>query len=166
MPTPKLQPSRALVVIPSNNANVPTPNLLVSGTTTSAVTTQLIDTAANFIVTTSTGVQYKVNVGDIIYFAGAAVTIAQVINATTLLLNTTVSLGSGAVYSIYQQGAQTGIGNQGAVLYIGGAGDIAVTTSGNDIVTFIGIQAGTFFPVNIVKVNATGTSCTGIIALW
>lgn len=166
MATQKLQPTRALEVLPSNNANIPLPNLLASGTTTSAVTTQLIDTTANFIVTTSTGVQYKVNVGDIIYFAGVAVTIAEVVNATTLLLNTTISLGSGAVYSIYQDSSKTGFSNQGAVLYIGGAGDIKVATSGNDIVTFVGIQAGTFFPINVVKVFATGTSCTNIIALW
>lgn len=166
MPAQKLQPSRALVVIPSNNANIPTPNLLASGTTTSAVTTQLIDTAANFIVTTSTGVQYKVNVGDIIYFAGTAVTIAKVINATTLLLNTTVSLGSGAVYSIYQEGPQTGLNNQGCVLYVGTGGNIKVTTSGNDIVTFVNVQDGTFFPINVIKVFETGTTATNIIALW
>lgn len=167
MATQKLQPSRALVVIPSNNANIPIPNLLASGSTTSAVTTQLIDTTANFIVTTPTGVQYKVNVGDIIHFPGtAAVTIAQVINSTTLLLNAPVSLGSSAVYSIYQDGAQTGFSNQGCVLYVGVGGNIKVTTSGNDILTFVNVQDGTFFPINVIKVFASETTATNIIALW
>ena len=168
MATQKLQPSRALVVIPSNNANIPIPNLLASGSTTSAVTTQLIDTNASFIVTDANGVQqYRVNTGDVIHFPGtAAVTIAQVINATTLLLNASVSLGSGAVYSIYQEGAQTGFNNQGCVLYVGIGGNIKVTTSGNDILTFVNVQDGTFFPINVIKVFASETTATNIIALW
>lgn len=167
MPTQKLQPSRALQVIPSDDANIPTPNLLVTGTATSAVTNQLVDSTANFIVTTTTGVQYAVNTGDIVYNGSTdqIATIVQVIDANTLLLNVDI-MGSGDSYSIYQEGPQTGLNNQGAVLYIGGAGNIRVTTSGNDIITFAGIQAGTFFPVNVVKVWATGTDCTEIIALW
>jgi len=167
MPTQKLQPSRALQVIPSDDANIPTPNLLASGTTTSSIFTyQLIDSNANFIVNTSNGVQYAVNVGDIVYCSFGAATIVQVVNATTLLLNAGILLLNGTNYSIYQEGAPTGLNNQGAVLYIGGAGTLVVTTSGNDIVTFVGIQAGTFFPVNVVKVWATGTDCTNIVALW
>jgi len=167
MPTQKLQPSRALQVIPSDDANIPTPNLLVTGAATSTVTNQLVDSTANFIVNTPTGVQYKVNVGDIVYAPGTpdAATIVEVINATTLLLNNNIA-SAGTTYSIYQEGAQTGLNNQGAVLYIGGAGNLKVTTSGNDIVLFIGVQTGTFFPVNVVKVWATGTDCTNIVALW
>tara|TARA_R110000868_G_scaffold16109_3_gene73006 strand:+ start:2443 stop:2946 length:504 start_codon:yes stop_codon:yes gene_type:complete len=167
MPTQKLQPSRALPVIPSDDANVPTPNLLVSGTTTSVIFDyQLIDSNANFIITTPTGVQYTVNVGDVVNTSFGAATIIEVVNATTLNVNAGIFGLSSLVYSIYQEGAQTGLFNQGAVLYIGGAGNLKVTTSGNDIVTFAGIQAGTFFPVNVVKVWATGTDCTEIIALW
>lgn len=167
MPTQKLQPSRALEVLKSDSANIPTPNLLASGTATSTVLGQLVDSSANFIVTTSAGVQYAVNVGDVVYAPGGpdAATIVEVINATTLLLNNNV-VNTGMAYSIYQEGAPTGLNNQGAVLYIGGAGDLKVTTSGNDIVQFVGVQAGTFFPVNVVKVWASGTSCTSIIALW
>lgn len=167
MPTQKLQPSRALQVIPSDDANIPTPNLLVTGTATSTVTNQLVDSTANFIVTTTTGVQYAVNTGDIVYNGSIdqIATIVQVIDANTLLLNVDI-MGSGDSYSIYQEGPQTGLNNQGAVLYIGGAGNIRVTTSGNDIITFTGIQAGTFFPVNVVKVWSAGTDCTEIIALW
>jgi hypothetical protein len=167
MPTQKLQPSRALPVIPSDDANIPTPNLLVTGAATSTVTNQLVDSTANFIITTTTGVQYAVNTGDIVYNGSTdqIATIVQVIDANTLLLNVDI-MGSGDSYSIYQEGAPTGLNNQGAVLYIGGAGNIRVTTSGNDIITFTGILAGTFFPVNVVKVWATGTDCSNIIALW
>jgi hypothetical protein len=167
MATQKLQPSRALEVLKSDSANIPTPNLLVSGTATSTVTSELIDSNANFIVTTTNGVQYAVNTGDVVYCTSTsqAATIVKVVNATTLLLNNNI-ISSGNTYSIYQEGAPTGLGNQGAVLYIGGAGSLKVTTSGNDIVTFAAIQAGTFFPVNVVKVWSVGTDCTNIIALW
>jgi hypothetical protein len=61
---------------------------------------------------------------------------------------------------------QDGSGNNGCVLYIGGDGDIKVTTAGGDTVTFIGLLAGTFFPVQVTRVWATDTTATDIIALW
>jgi hypothetical protein len=166
MPTPKLQPSRALTVIPSNDANVPTPNLLIEGVATISGN-QLIDASANFIITTPTGVQYKVNPGDVVYVMSipAAATIVEVVNATTLLLNVAVG-GTTENYRIYQEGAQTGLFNQGAVLYVGTGGFLAVRTSGNDFVTFTNVPSGTFIPVNVTKVIASGTDCTDIIALW
>ncbi len=62
--------------------------------------------------------------------------------------------------------SQDGSGNNGCVLYIGGDGDVKVTTTGGDDVTFIGLLAGTFFPVQVTRVWATGTTATNIIALW
>ena len=56
--------------------------------------------------------------------------------------------------------------NNGCVLYVGGAGNIKVETVGGDEVTFVGINTGTFLPVQVVKVFATGTSATNILALW
>ena len=167
MPTQKLQPSRALQVIPSDYANIPTPNLLIEGIAT-ITSTQLVDAAANFIITDANGVQqYAVNAGDVVYVTSipAAATIIQVIDATTLLLNVAVG-GSTENYQIYQEGAPTGLGNQGAVLYIGVGGSLVSRTSGNDSVTFINVPSGTFMPVNFTKVLLSGTTCTDIIALW
>jgi len=59
-----------------------------------------------------------------------------------------------------------GDNNVGCVLYIGGAGNVRVTTYGGNVVTFNGVFAGTFIPVNVVKVWSTGTTATNIIALW
>jgi hypothetical protein len=59
-----------------------------------------------------------------------------------------------------------GTSNNGCVLYVGGAGSIKVTTVGGDDVTFVGIVAGSFVPVQVRKVWATGTSATNIVALW
>jgi len=38
---------------------------------------------------------------------------------------------------------QDGTGNNGCVLYVGGDGDVKVTTAGGDEVTFVGLSAGT-----------------------
>ena len=56
--------------------------------------------------------------------------------------------------------------NNGCVLYIGGAGNVRVLTAGQDDVTFTGVNAGTFLPVQVIRVWSTGTSATTILALW
>ena len=61
---------------------------------------------------------------------------------------------------------QDGSGNNGCVLYVGGAGNLKVTTAGGDEVTFTGVLAGSFIPVQVIRVWATGTSATSIVALW
>jgi len=53
----------------------------------------------------------------------------------------------------------------GCLLYIGGAGNVKVLTTGNDEVTFAAVQPG-FFPVQVIRVYATGTTATNIIGLW
>jgi hypothetical protein len=59
-----------------------------------------------------------------------------------------------------------GTSNNGCVLYVGGAGDLTVDTVGGDTVTFVGVAAGSFIPVNVKRVYASGTSATSIVALW
>lgn len=61
---------------------------------------------------------------------------------------------------------QNGSGNNGCVLYVGGAGNVKVLTAGGSEVTFTGVQAGTFMPVQVKRVFATGTTATSIVALW
>lgn len=61
---------------------------------------------------------------------------------------------------------QDGSGNNGCVLYIGGDGDVRVTTAGGDTVTFVGLTAGSFVPVQVLRVWVTGTTATDILALW
>ncbi len=61
---------------------------------------------------------------------------------------------------------QDGSGNNGCVLYVGGDGDVRVTTAGGDTVTFAGLTAGSFVPVQVLRVWVTGTTATDILALW
>jgi hypothetical protein len=57
------------------------------------------------------------------------------------------------------------IGSVGCLLYISGRGNLRVLTTGDDIVTFVAVEPG-FFPVQVVRVFATGTTATNIIGLW
>jgi hypothetical protein len=59
-----------------------------------------------------------------------------------------------------------GSGNNGCVLYVGVTGNVRVLTAGGDDVTLVGVSAGQFIPVQVVKVFATGTTSTNILALW
>ena len=52
-------------------------------------------------------------------------------------------------------------------LYVGGAGDVKVDMSmDGTAVTFSGILAGTILPIQVVKVYATDTTATSIVALY
>lgn len=54
--------------------------------------------------------------------------------------------------------------NNGCLLYVGTSGSLKVLTIGNDEVTFTSFSG--FLPVQVLKVFATGTTASGIIALW
>jgi len=50
-------------------------------------------------------------------------------------------------------------------LWVGGAGDVKVTTDGGSTVTIQGVQAGTLLPVRVTTVFKTGTTAT-LMQLW
>lgn len=50
-------------------------------------------------------------------------------------------------------------------LYIGGAGNVSLVTTGGNTVTFVGLGAGTILPVTTARVRATDTTATAIVAL-
>lgn len=56
--------------------------------------------------------------------------------------------------------------NTGCVLYIGTGGDLKVKTASGDDVVFANLADGTFLPVQILRVFATGTTASNIISLW
>lgn len=60
----------------------------------------------------------------------------------------------------------SGGSNNGCVLFVGTAGNLRVQTIGGDDVTFNNINTGAFLPVQVVRVYATGTTASNIIALW
>ena len=65
------------------------------------------------------------------------------------------------------------IGNDGTDLinatrgiYVGGAGDVKVTTVGGSTVTFAAVPAGGVLPVRAVRIFATGTTATNLIGMY
>lgn len=50
-------------------------------------------------------------------------------------------------------------------LYVGGTGDVRVTTAGGDTVTFAAVPVG-LLPVRVRRVHSTSTTATSIVALW
>jgi len=63
-------------------------------------------------------------------------------------------------------GDQSGAKLWPCVLYVGVGGDVKVRTAGGDDVIFTGVLAGSFIPVQVVRVFFTGTTATNIVALW
>lgn len=157
----KSQFSRALSVIPSDNAVVPSPYLIHTGVNTSVVTNKLITVTGDFIFD-------NIKTGDVVYniSGSSAATVVTVDSETQITLNANIFTTGGQTFRIYQQSPQTGLGNTGAFLFIGGAGNVAVTTIGGDDVTFNATPIGTVLPVQVLKVKSTGTTATLINALW
>jgi hypothetical protein len=56
--------------------------------------------------------------------------------------------------------------NNGCVLYVGTGGNLAVVTVGGDSIVFANVQEGSFIPIQVLRVLATGTNASNIIALW
>ena len=54
-----------------------------------------------------------------------------------------------------------------SAIYIGGAGDIALVLSGSStVVTYVGVVAGSYLPVNAVKVMSANTTATDIVRVF
>jgi hypothetical protein len=153
--------TRSLRAHPSDNANVAYPNVITSGTNTSAVSFKLVNSAAKFITN-------GVATGDVIHndTASTAATVVSVDSETQLTLNADIFTTTAQAYTLYSMSAQTSMGNPGCFLYVGGTGNVSVITIGGDQITFAGVPAGTTLPIQVLKLRATGTTATLINALW
>lgn len=152
----KLQVSRAIPVYKNDTYNFPNPSMKKSSSTiTGGTTTTLIDSTADFIT-------LGVMIGDLIWntTTNTYSIVTGITNATTLTVADAI-LAATNTYSLYGYNTY-----EGAVLYVGGAGNIAVETFGGDVVTFNGVNAGQFLPVQVMKVKSTNTTATNIVALW
>ena len=56
--------------------------------------------------------------------------------------------------------------NFSRALYVGGAGNIKVTTVGGETLLFTGVLAGSILPIRVSRVWATTTTATTIVALY
>jgi hypothetical protein len=153
----KLQVSRALQVIKSDNASIPYPSVVETGTNSTIVVGALEDLSATFVTN-------NVQVGDVVYntTTGTAATVTRILDNTRLFLNADIFLAAGNSYIIYTQNIKA----EGCVIYVGTGGNLHVLTHGGDDVVFSNVLGGTFIPVQVLKVFSTGTSAANIVALW
>jgi hypothetical protein len=165
----KLQAGKAWSVYPSDNTVVPNTSLVgPAGDTdaTGGANKYLIDggrtgtdpdtfTTLKFSLCGIKPGMIVVNTTD-----GTQSEVIIVVNDTTIEVKDAIFAAQPKGYSIYG-GVQ-----EGAVLYIGAAGNLRVTTVAGDDVTFVGINTGAFFPVQVQKVWNTSTTAANIIALW
>ncbi len=152
----KLQAGEALAVIPSDTIRVPNPAAIANTGTAAAPTgAQLVGTGTTFT--------QSVRVGDIVYDTTNSVvaTVDAIVSDT--VLTTSAAIATGASYVIYSQANNP---SNGCVLYVGVAGDVKVKMVGGNDVVFKGATAGSFLPINVLQVFATGTTATDIVALW
>jgi hypothetical protein len=151
----KLQVGTALNIVPSDDANIPFPNVVEEGVSTGAALNQLVDANAEFITK-------NVKTGDIVYNASNAssATVISVIDENTLELNANNFLINNGYY-VYANNTK-----EACVLYIGTGGNLRVLTASGQDVTFANVLGGTFLPVQVLKVFAEDTAASNIVALW
>lgn len=156
----KLQALRALSVIPSDDANVPFPSVVTSGTNTSVVGSKLVDSSATFITS-------GVSIGDIVYnnTLGLAATVTRVESNTSLRINADIFTATPNEYVIYNGNTNTG-SQTPCVFFVGVAGDVNVVTEAGDTVLFKNLQNGQFVPVSVTRILDTDTNAQSIVALW
>lgn len=58
------------------------------------------------------------------------------------------------------------LGNTTTGIFVGGAGNLSVVMSDNTTVTLTGVTAGTFLPISVQQIKATGTTATNIVAFY
>lgn len=61
--------------------------------------------------------------------------------------------------------ADSDMTNEARGIYVGGGGDVKVTTSSGDVVTFKGVPGGTLLPVIAIRVWSTGTTADSLVAI-
>ncbi len=126
----KLQAGRAWSVNKSDNTDIPDIGTAgPTGTTTSGSTTQLIDTNATFL---TSGV--KLNMIIVNTTDNTQAVVIGIEDDNTLTVSANIFAASGKAYKIY------GGHQEGAVLYIGTAGNLKVRTVAGDEVTFQGVN--------------------------
>ena len=154
--------SRVLRAHPSDNALIAYPgNVVTAGTNTTATSLKLINSAATFITK-------NVQPGDVVHndTAATAATVVSVDSETQLTLNANIFTTTAQAYNIYAMSSQSGIGNPGCFLYIGGTGNVSVVTLGGETITFNGVPAGTTLPIQVIQIRATNTTATLVNAMW
>lgn len=142
----RLQVTRALPVYSTTTGiNIPDPDFAgISGTSATSGANKLTVAAANTFTADT------VQTGFIVENAstGAYARVTEIDSGTQLSLSGNIFTASGDNYQIYSQSTR------GCILYCGGPGDIKLVTAAGDTVEYIGLQAGQFLPIQVVRIEA------------
>lgn len=75
------------------------------------------------------------------------------------------NVGDPAVFAKTVVPADADMATQCRSIYVGGTGNIQVTTVGGDVAVFQNVPAGTVLPVQAKRIWATNTTATNMIAM-
>jgi len=167
----RLQPSRALPIIPTDD-------LLLPGGPGSKVTQKASVTSVSpfELIDNLTEIPFHsiIKAGDTVYnlTAGLGARVIGVpIDNTPILPNPpesfTLTLSEdiftviGEKYAVYSV-----VDGGGAVLWVSTGGSIAGATAGGDYIVLNNVPDGSLLPILMSVINQTGTTATGIYGLW
>jgi len=158
--TPLVAGKRAIYVYPSDVTDIPFPQEVVSGVSQTPIAFQLVDSSKTFA---------EVKAGDIVYNVTglSSATVVRVDGPGVIVLNADIFASDAQNYTIYASSNDTA--NEGCVIYVGGTGnneDVKVTTIGGDVVVFHKVPLGSYLPIVVSRVWATGTTATNLVAIW
>lgn len=72
---------------------------------------------------------------------------------------------SSANFEAFEPSDTVGLPSECRYLYVGSGGDLVAINQFGDPVTFVDLPAG-WHPIRTTRVNATGTTASGIVALY
>tara|TARA_B100000530_G_scaffold268342_1_gene180951 strand:+ start:650 stop:1165 length:516 start_codon:yes stop_codon:yes gene_type:complete len=166
------QPTQALNVIPSDTINIPEPDAYITGNNSAGTGTTITDASANFLGVSNpanTGYSNRVTVGDVIIHEAAGpvltlLTVVSIIDNNNIQVSASIT---GGRYQIYRANrGDVNLNKEGFSLFVGGAGNISVIPASSDqTVVLENIPDSSFIPLQVKRVNQSGTTATKIIAL-
>jgi len=148
---------------------------VVDSATTLTLNVDIMDGAnEGYAIYTGEGFKNKVSVGDLVLNeATSTLTAVTAITQTQLTFGSNVFPDAGVNFKVYGNAAQMNSNTEAFVVYVGAASgasatwaEVKVTTAAGNNITFSHFPTGTFLPVQCLRVWATGTTATDVVALW
>lgn len=151
----KLSISRAIKAAPSDTIDIPSAQDITAPASAATATTasKLVDSTADFVA-------LEVKIGHIVLNStdGTMATVLAIDSATILSISADI-MANDEVYTIYSATTKS------AYFYVGVAGDVTVTTSGNTKITIPNAQVG-WHPVNVRRIWITDTTASVSLVGW